>query len=285
MTGESRPRVVRVVPDVPAIHRRFDYSVPGRAERTSVAVGSRVRIPLHGRRVAAWVVEDDVTSDPGVHPIDLAASSGLGPPAVGRGPGRVGGLALGRARVVVPRARHPPLGWSARSRPTASTGGGPAVARGRLGGTGGRRPSPPGGPSVVRLAPALDSTLLVLELIHRIGPDGVLVVAAARSRADHLAARLRSAGVPVALLPDDWAAARSGGRVVIGTRAGGLGPDRAVARRRGARRPRRGPPGGAGADLVGRGRGRSSGPVGTGPRWYWCQPVPAAGGDRGPHRW
>jgi primosomal protein N' (replication factor Y) len=80
------------------------------------------------------------------------------------------------------------------------------------------------GTSVVRLAPALDSTLLVLELIHRLGPEGVLVVAPARSRADHLAARLRAAGVPVALLPDEWAAARSGGRVVVGTRAAAWAP-------------------------------------------------------------
>jgi primosomal protein N' (replication factor Y) len=80
------------------------------------------------------------------------------------------------------------------------------------------------GSCVVRLAPALDATLLVRELVHRLGPDGVLVVTPARSRADHLAARLRSSGVPVALLPDEWAAARAGGCVVIGTRAGAWAP-------------------------------------------------------------
>ena len=79
MTGPDRRRIVRVVPDVPAIHKRFDYAVP--PTLADVEVGSRVRVPLHGRRVAAWVVEDDVTPDPGVHPLDLATSSGLGPPA------------------------------------------------------------------------------------------------------------------------------------------------------------------------------------------------------------
>ena len=62
----------------------------------------------------------------------------------------------------------------------------------------------------MRLAPALDSSLLVLELVSRTGPDGVLVVAASRQRAEHLAARLRVAGVPVAVLPDGWAGLAAG---------------------------------------------------------------------------
>ena len=77
---------------------------------------------------------------------------------------------------------------------------------------------------MVRLAPSLDTSLLVLELVHRVGPDGVLVVAASRQRAEQLAARLRAAGVPVALLPDGWAGARAGGRVVVGTRAAAWAP-------------------------------------------------------------
>jgi len=68
-----------VAPDVPAIHRRFDYSVPP-AMATAVHLGSRVRIELNGRRVAAWVVEDDVPPTPGVTVKALAASSGEGPP-------------------------------------------------------------------------------------------------------------------------------------------------------------------------------------------------------------
>ncbi len=221
MTGGTRSRIVRVVPDVPAIHRRFDYSVPA-ALSGVVGVGSRVRIPLHGRRVAAWVVEDDVVPDPGVHPIDLAGSSGLGPPpsvvalaewAAWRWAGPVSSF-LGTAsppRVVRALGSTP----SPARAPSSPGGGSVALVDQALAG---------GGPSVVRLAPALDSTLLVLEVVHRIGPDGVLVVAAARSRAEHLAGRLRSAGVPVALLPDDWAAARRGGCVTVGTRAAAWAP-------------------------------------------------------------
>ncbi len=223
MSNERGARIVRVVPDVPAIHRRFDYSVPAALDDT-VAVGSRVRIPLHGRRVAAWVVEDNVTSDPGVHALDLAASSGMGPPAsvvalaewaAWRWAGPLSSF-LGTAsptRVV----RALPTGtMRGADRPVASPGGGSVALMDRA--------LAADGPAVVRLAPGLDATLLVLELIHRTGADGVLVLAAARVRAEHLAARLRSAGVPTALLPDDWALARRGGCAVVGTRAGAWAP-------------------------------------------------------------
>jgi len=221
VTGGDRPRIVRVVPDVPAIHKRFDYSVPAALDGV-VGVGSRVRVPLHGRRVAAWVVEDDVTPDAGVHPIDLAASSGLGPPpsvvdladwAAWRWAGPVSSFLGTASPLRVVRARGPAPEPAAA---VPSPGGGSvalvdeAIER--------------GGPSVVRLAPALDSGLLVQEVVHRFGPDGVLVVAASRARAEHVAARLRSVGVPVALLPDGWAAARRGGCVTVGTRAAAWAP-------------------------------------------------------------
>jgi primosomal protein N' (replication factor Y) len=213
--------VVRVVPDVPAIHRRFDYAVPA-ALADAVMVGSRVRVPLHGRRIGAWVVEDDVTPDPGVHPLDIAGSSGLGPPA------GVVDLALWAAwRWAGPVSSF--LGTASPSRVVRSLPSGVAP---------GRRPDSPGGgavalvdealvadgSAVVRLAPALDSSRLVLELVHRRGPDGVLVVAPSRPRAEHLADRLRSADVPVAVLPDGWAAARRGGCVVVGTRSAAWAP-------------------------------------------------------------
>ena len=78
--------------------------------------------------------------------------------------------------------------------------------------------------SVVRLAPALDALLVVLELIHRTGPDGVLVLAPSHGRADQAAARLRAAGVDVALLPDGWDRARRNAGVVVGTRAAAWAP-------------------------------------------------------------
>jgi primosomal protein N' (replication factor Y) len=220
------PRIVRVVPDVPAIHKRFDYSVPV-ALAEVVELGSRVRIPLHGRRVAAWVVADDVLPDAGIHPIDLAGSSGLGPPpsvvdlatwAAWRWAGPVSSF-LGTAsplRVVrgLGPAPVPHIG------PVSPGGGSVALVDEALGVVSGGESAS----SVVRLAPAFDSALLIQEIVHRTGPDGVLVVAASRSRAEYVAGRLRSVGVPVALLPGEWAAARRGGCVTVGTRAAAWAP-------------------------------------------------------------
>ncbi len=74
--------VVRVHPDVPAIHRAFDYSVPdGLVEH--VRVGTIVRVPLHGRRLRGWVLDDDVAlPETDVSRIrDIAAVVSDGPPA------------------------------------------------------------------------------------------------------------------------------------------------------------------------------------------------------------
>ena len=73
-------RLVRVLPDVAAVGRRFDYAVPDDWTEP-VRVGSRVRISLNGRRVGGWVLEDDVAPEPGRDTKPLAKLSGLGPPA------------------------------------------------------------------------------------------------------------------------------------------------------------------------------------------------------------
>jgi primosomal protein N' (replication factor Y) len=224
--GQAAPdrtgdRVVRVVPDVPAIHRRFDYSVPP-ALADAIAVGSRVRVPLHGRRVGAWVVEDDVVPDPGVHPLDLTASSGLGPPVAVVG---LAGWAAWRWAGPVSSflgTASPPRNVRFLPPPPSRTGGAASPGGGAVDLVGAALAG--GGASVVRLAPSLDTSLVVEELVHRCGPDGLLVLAASRQRAEQLDARLRATGVPVALLPDEWAGARAGGRVVVGTRAAAWAP-------------------------------------------------------------
>ena len=81
-----------------------------------------------------------------------------------------------------------------------------------------------GGCSVVRLAPALDATLVVIEVIHRIGDAGVLVLAPSHAHAGQVADRLRRAGVTVALLPDEWEMASTGTGTVVGTRASAWAP-------------------------------------------------------------
>ncbi|MGH8993101.1 MAG: hypothetical protein ACRDZ7_16450, partial [Acidimicrobiia bacterium] len=55
----AQARVCRVVVDVLAVERVFDYIVP-EAMRAAVSVGTIVRVGLSGRRVRAWVVADGV---------------------------------------------------------------------------------------------------------------------------------------------------------------------------------------------------------------------------------
>ncbi len=213
-----------MVPDVPAIHRRFDYSVPS-SLAPEIGVGGRVRIDLHGRRVGGWVVEEGVERIPGVAVKPLSGSSGMGPPAslvpvaewaAWRWAGPLSSF-LGTAsphRVVRGRGSGPvPAGESG---PPSPGGGSVAILDRAL--------AAPGGCSVVRLAPALDATLVVLELVHRTGPARVLVLAPSRARADQTATRLREAGVAVALLPERWERARADAGVVVGTRAAAWAP-------------------------------------------------------------
>ena len=73
-------RVVRVRPDLPAIDRSFDYLVPD-ALAHQIQVGTIVRIPLHGRRVRGWVVEDYVEPETEMARIlPLLKVVGAGPP-------------------------------------------------------------------------------------------------------------------------------------------------------------------------------------------------------------
>ncbi len=75
-------RVCRVQPDVPAIHRAFDYALPDALAR-DVRIGTIVRVPLHGRRVRGWVLDPDVAAPEveGARLRELIAVVSAGPPA------------------------------------------------------------------------------------------------------------------------------------------------------------------------------------------------------------
>jgi primosomal protein N' (replication factor Y) len=231
---------VRVVPDVPAIQRRFDYTVPAALEG-EIRLGSRVRIDLHGRRVGGWVVEDRVEAVPGVALKPLAGSSGEGPPpsvvavaewAAWRWSGPLSSM-LGSAsppRVVrlsaesrSNRSRPAMPSSSPMGSPPSPGGGSVSIVTDALTG--------PGSPSVVRLAPALDAALLVSEVVHRLGGHSVLILAPSRARAAQVADRLARSGVETALLPDQWEQAASGRAAVVGARAAAWAP---IERLRGA---------------------------------------------------
>jgi primosomal protein N' (replication factor Y) (superfamily II helicase) len=225
-----------------------------------IRVGSRVRIPLHGRRVAAWVVEVDVEPPEGVVVQPLAASSGFGPPASvvslaewaawrwAGPPSSFLGTASPERNVRALPVRWTPAPAVAVAVAAAGAGAGQTAGSvaGQTAGRGAAAPGPAGagsgsgpgsgsgeadtiidqalgaGHAVVRLAPALDPILLVEAIIRR--RDRVLVVAPSHQRVDQIAARLRGSGIPLAVLPDGWADAAAGAPVVVGTRIAAWAP-------------------------------------------------------------
>lgn len=203
--GAASPvRVARVVPDVTGLDKQFDYSVPASLE---VAVGSRVRVPLHGRRVGGWVVALD-DPEPGV-PLDrlvpIAAVSSVGP-----------------SSALVDLARWASVRWGVgRLRPFLVAASPSTMVR-----TVGRsrrtiEPGPPAASGVVVVPPLVDP-LPVVTAASASGPTLVIHPSPAAVRA--IATRLRKQGLTVAALPDEWAAAAAGVDVVVGGRSAAWGP-------------------------------------------------------------
>ncbi|MDG2426832.1 MAG: hypothetical protein P8M16_00275 [Acidimicrobiales bacterium] len=216
-------RVVRVVPDVPAVSKAFDYLVPKAwstdSRSTRLGIGSRVRIVLHGRRVAGWVVEDDVEPVAGVTLRPLYRLSGLGPT-----PELIDLARWAAQRWVGPLARF----LAAASSPTMLTTLASRPATCVVPSVGSRwfdevwDADLDGRPSIVRLPPGEDVLPLVLGAA-RLGD--ALVLAPTVEAARRLIGRLRRAGVPVAAAPRDWAKAAAGG-MVVGTRSAVWAPVR-----------------------------------------------------------
>jgi primosomal protein N' (replication factor Y) len=200
LAREGPALVARVVPDVTGLDKTFDYLVP-EPLRAVVAVGTKVRVPLHGRRVGGWVVALGAP-DPAVPVaklVPLAKVSSIGPPA------EVVELAAWAAvRWGAPRVR--PFLVAAQP-PTMVT----ALPRSQRTVTAG----PPPASEVRRIAPLTDPLPLVVDAARH-GPVVVVHPTPAATRA--IANRLRKQGLRVALLPDEWALAAAGVDVVVGTR-------------------------------------------------------------------
>ena len=199
----SPPLVARVVPDVTGLDKQFDYLVPEEM-RTRVAVGSIVRMTLHGRRVRGWVVS-------------------LGPPdgsiAVDRLMPLVKWSGLGPSEEMIELATWASQRWGAgRLRPFMVAGSPPTIVASlppcdarwfdarsetRL-------------PRLLRLPPAGDQMSIVEEAA---AGGAVLVIHPSIDEARRLAARLRHAGYSTAVHPEQWARAAAGVDVVIGGRS------------------------------------------------------------------
>lgn len=214
--------VVRVLPDVSGLDKEFDYLVPDRfADR--VAVGTLVRIPLHGRRVGGWILDVDPEPDPALGTGALKELTGV----TGVGPsGDVIGLATWAA-----------WRWAGKRRQFLVTAS-PRTAVARVPGSirTGAAPAPTSPATtalledlavhgravgVLRIPPSADPMPALASAIA-VGPTLVVVPEAAAARL--LAARIRRAGLSVALVPDEWAAAAGGVDVVIGARSAAWAP-------------------------------------------------------------
>jgi primosomal protein N' (replication factor Y) len=241
---------VRVRTDVPALSRLFDYAVPD-SWTDDVVVGTRVRVALHGRRVGGWVVDDDVTPPEGVEPLPLKGWSGWGPPppvvdlaewAAWRWAGPVP-FFLGVASPPRPVRRLPavpegagdsgggadrgPHGPDSGPRATAfddmvarAVVAGAVVAGAVVAGAVGEGTS-----TVLRIPPTTDLIDLVLSVVRApetaARPGGVLVLVPSVGWAERLCGRLVRRGYRATT---DWAAARAGWPIVVGSRAAAWAP-------------------------------------------------------------
>jgi primosomal protein N' (replication factor Y) len=212
------PRIARVVPDVTGLDKEFDYLIPDHLD-DHVEVGTIVRVELHGRRIGGWVRRiSDGTADGGSERVALKPISKV----TGRGP----------APEIFELADWASVRWASRRiRPFLVTAGPERAVRTLLPSQRtGLSPSPQSpatlellrrGGGVLRLPPRSDLMPSLLA-VASFGP--ALVVAPEHSTASLLGSRLRRAGLSVASMPGEWAAAAAGVDVVIGTRSAAWAP-------------------------------------------------------------
>jgi primosomal protein N' (replication factor Y) (superfamily II helicase) len=218
---------VRVRTDVPALSKLFDYAVP-ESWTDDVVVGTRVRVALHGRRVGGWVVDDDVTPPEGVEPLPLSRWSGWGPPpavvdlaewAAWRWAGPIP-FFLGVASPPRP-VRRLPAGVGMGDGVGESDAGSTATVFGHMV----ARAVTEGTSTVLRIPPTTDLLDLVLSVVHApetvARPGGVLVLVPSVGWAERLCGRLVRRGYPATT---DWASARAGWPIVVGSRAAAWAP-------------------------------------------------------------
>ena len=216
-------RIVEVLPDVSGLDRSFAYEVP-EALAGTVTLGCMVRVLLHGRRVRGWVVDEAEAPPPGIELRPLIGLVSLGPQRDVVDLCRWASLRYaGRLRPLLVAASPPRLvpALPAHGSPRASAPS-PALSRSGLEAEIGTATVQALGCSsaVLRLPPAAPRLAVVTAAIEATrGRGDLLVLAPSKNDASILASRLERARHPVALQPEDWAAAASGGRVVVGTRS------------------------------------------------------------------
>ena len=216
-------RVDRVVPDVPAIDRELDYTVPAEVAGM-VEIGTIVRVPLHGRRVRGWVIETDAAPEAPaerLRPVLAAVSAGPSPEVVELT--RYAAWRWAGPRTTFLRAGSPPN--------VVAPGPAPDPDVAVFPGEGGPVELPDAAVRLVVWPPATPRVDLVASMLE---PDGsTVVVAPDASETETLARALRAlgrqvvvtrGGLPAAVRTDAWRDARRGACVVVGGRVAVLAP-------------------------------------------------------------
>ncbi len=204
-------RVCRVLPDVSGLAKFFDYTVPAKWAGT-VAIGSLVRVNLHGRQVGGWVTALDVTPPEGVKLKEITKLSSRGPSQ------EVIDVAqwaahryAGRLAPIMKSASPDKMTFTVPPGPQTQGFGAPDV--GPLAKLAAEAFSQ-SGLTVVRVSPTEDP-LVFLQTVARLGDSIVVTPSVAEARA--LGAQVRRSGGRVALAGRDWGLGAAGG-MVIGAR-------------------------------------------------------------------
>jgi primosomal protein N' (replication factor Y) len=204
-------RAVRIITEVAAVDRPFDYLVTERTER--VAVGDRVRVDFNGRSVRGWVTG---TATPSADLKPLTKWLGYGPPA-----SLLELLSWASERWYSPLSRFL-VSTSPKRLITELPLAPEAVAL---------APSVMAGvnevePGVLEVAPTTDPLALVLAAYEttREKEGTLLVLVPTESWAARLRGRLEQRGCDVASGEDQWDRTRAGWPIVLGARGTALAP-------------------------------------------------------------
>ncbi|MEO9181741.1 MAG: hypothetical protein ABI298_08850 [Acidimicrobiales bacterium] len=207
----SAPRAVRIVTEVSAVDRPFDYLV---TDATShVAVGDRVRVDFNHRSVRGWVIDESIVTDE-LKP--LTKWLGYGPPR-----SLLALLEWASERWYSPLSRF--LISTTPKRLITALPSAPSAAP--------LEPSvlrdiPTEEPGVLEMAPTTDPLGLILNAYEttRAFEGSLLVLVPTEAWATRLRGRLEQRGCAVACGDAQWDRMRSGWPVVVGARGAALAP-------------------------------------------------------------
>ncbi len=207
----SAPRAVRIVTEVAAVDRPFDYLVTEASRQ--VALGDRVRVDFHHRSVRGWVIGEAVVSDE-LKP--LTKWLGYGPP-----PSLLALLEWASGRWYSPLSR-----FLISTTPRRLITSLPTAPPARALDASVLRDVVLREPGVLAMAPTVDPLPLILASYEatRTHEGSLLVLVPTESWATRLRGRLEQRGCAVAAGDAQWDRMRAGWPVIVGSRGAALAP-------------------------------------------------------------